>query len=344
MPILANPADLVPVLITFNRASALARTLAAFQGSAFGRGPFVVLDNASTDGTAEVIRQVQSGWPELRWVRNPFNVGGPANILRAVEVTDSRYLWVIGDDDQWFLDDLDEFFQVLRQGEATVVRLGWLVGDAHRGRTLGARHLSRHEPMLFASFSMISATVVRRDLVLKHLPSAYAGVGDAYPQLVPLLKAFNGEDFPVHTLTRDLMVHTPATAPGYFLHDLEWLACWFRNARFLEARGDRVRFQDEILFYLNQARPSRWREHLCIVRRALQFKGYGVPQRAYLLTLLAYGDGRRLAVLFALIAHALVPAWLALACDNWSRRRRVLPAGEAREVFALRREQRLVRL
>ena len=191
MPLLANADDLVPVLITFNRAESLRATLEAFQRSAFGQGPFVVLDNASTDETGAAIRAFQARWPGLRWVRNPFNIGGPANILRAAEVTDSRYLWVIGDDDQWFLEDLDELFQVLRTGEAEVVRLGWLVQDEHRGRILGARHLARHEPMLFASLSMISATVVRRDLYLKHLPSAYAGVGDAYPQLVPLLKELN---------------------------------------------------------------------------------------------------------------------------------------------------------
>jgi len=336
--------DLVPVLITFNRAGPLRATLGHFRRSAFGQGPFVVLDNASTDGTAEVVRAFQADWPGLRWVRNPFNLGGAANILRAVEVTDSRYLWIIGDDDQWFLDDLTEFNAVLAEGHADLIRLGWLVQDAHRGAAHGAHDLARTEPMLFASLSMISATVVRRDLVLRHLPSAYGGAGDAYPQLVPLLKTFNAGELTVHTLARDLMVHTPSTVPGYFMHDLEWLACWFRNGRFLEDRGDRVRYLEESLHYLNRDRPSVWRKRLCIIRKGLQFKGYGVPQTRHLLTLLGYGDGYRGTVVLALAAYALVPGWLARRVDDWSRRRRGLPAGEAREVFARRREARLARL
>jgi len=344
MPATPRPEDLVPVLITFNRAAALEATLGQFRRSAFGRSPFIVLDNASTDGTAEVIRTFQADWPELRWVRHPFNLGGAANILRAVEVTDSRYLWILGDDDRWFLDDLAEFSAVLAEGEADLVRLGWLVQDAHRGTTLGARRLARAEPMLFASLSMISATVVRRDLVLRHLPSAYAGAGDAYPQLVPLLKAFNEGELTVRTLARDLMVHTPSTVPGYFMHDLEWLACWFRTGRFLEDRGDRARFLEESLHYLNRDRPAAWRKGLCIIRKGLQFKGYGVSQTRHLLTLLGYGVGRRGTVLLALAAYALVPGWVARRVDDWSRRRRGLPAGEAREVFARRREERLARL
>ena len=344
MPAPPRPEDLLPVLITFNRAGPLAATLAHFRRSAFGQGPFVVLDNASTDGTAEVIRSFQPDWPGLRWERNPFNLGGAANILRAVEVTDSRYLWIIGDDDQWFLDDVEELKEAVAAGEADVIRLGWLVQDAHRGTLQGARQLARAEPMLFASLSMISATVVRRELVLRHLPSAYAGAGDAYPQLVPLLKAFNEGDFKVRTLARDLMVHTPSPVPGYFMHDLEWLACWFRNARFLEDRGDRVRYVDESLHYLNRDRPSAFRKGWCVIRKGLQFKGYGVPQTRHLLTLLGYGDGHRGLVIVALMAYALVPGWLARGVDDWSRRRRGLPAGEAREVFARRRQARLARL
>ena len=47
--------DLVPVLITFNRAGPLRATLGHFRRSAFGQGPFVVLDNASTDGTYDIL-------------------------------------------------------------------------------------------------------------------------------------------------------------------------------------------------------------------------------------------------------------------------------------------------
>ena len=50
------------------------------------------------------------------------------NILRAVEVTNSYYHWVIGDDDAWLLkpETLQELSEVLVAREL-IVRLGWLV-------------------------------------------------------------------------------------------------------------------------------------------------------------------------------------------------------------------------
>lgn len=56
----------------------------------------IVIDNASPEPVSGTLENLPS-WAEVR--RNPFNVGGNANILRCFEACTTPWLWVIGDDD-----------------------------------------------------------------------------------------------------------------------------------------------------------------------------------------------------------------------------------------------------
>jgi len=308
------PERLTPVLITYNRAEALAATLAQWASGPAAGANLRVLDNASTDDTPAVVASFRTRLPNLTYVRNACNVGGWGNILRAVEHGTSEYLWIIGDDDQWFLDDLAELVRVLDAGEADVVRLGWLVQEG-RGRLVQARELAAREPLFFPSLSMISATIFRRRLMVDVLPQAYAGAGDAYPQLVPLLRAFEAGPLAIHSLARDLLRHTPSDRPGYFLGDLEWFAGWFRTGRFLASARGRSVFCGSILHYVTRQRPSWLARRLVLPMNALRFKGQSVPQGAYLASLLGFGTGWRGHVLLACLGYLLVPGWLARRVD-----------------------------
>jgi hypothetical protein len=75
----------------------------------------LILDNASPIPVAETLGQVCS--PEdlnsVRVVRNPFNVGANANILRCFEYCDTDYIWVMGDDDCVEPEAIDRIFAEL---------------------------------------------------------------------------------------------------------------------------------------------------------------------------------------------------------------------------------------
>lgn len=58
----------------------------------------VVCDNASTDATPEVAARF-AGWPNLRYHRNPANVGMLGNLAVSAAQARGRWVWVIGDDD-----------------------------------------------------------------------------------------------------------------------------------------------------------------------------------------------------------------------------------------------------
>ena len=92
------------VLITYNRAESFASTLEQIfsENSPIKDFDITILNNASTDGTDEIILKYQEKFSNLKHIRNPINIGGNANICRAYELcaaSDKEYGWVICDDD-----------------------------------------------------------------------------------------------------------------------------------------------------------------------------------------------------------------------------------------------------
>lgn len=311
---------LEPVLITYNRAKFLERTLQAFLDAGLSGMKLHVLDNASPDETKGVFQKFHALWPSLHYHRNKYNIGGNGNILRATEITDSEYCWIIGDDDEWHLEDLAELKSEIEKGQADIIRLGWLVSEEARGRILPARELAEREEMFFASVSMISATILKRSVVAKYLPHAYMNTGDAYPQLVSILMATEEQRLDVYTVRKNLLTHTPNAAPGYYFGDLEWYAGWFRTSRFIQDPRLKKKFIGEVIRYMTRSRPGVFSRAVWLTKVALNYKALGIDQIPYLLTMLAYGKGRRGRILVALLAYLSVPQWLAKWLRTVNRR------------------------
>jgi glycosyltransferase involved in cell wall biosynthesis len=57
-----------------------------------------IADNCSTDDTLQVVRRAQ-GYIDIKYHRNSHNLGIPRNFLKAVEMADGEFVWLIGDDD-----------------------------------------------------------------------------------------------------------------------------------------------------------------------------------------------------------------------------------------------------
>lgn len=89
------------VLITFNRKAELERTLKTLlaDNSPVKQCDITVLDNRSTDGSDKVIEAFAAHHPNLHNRCNKYNVGLGGNLIKAMELADKKYLWILCDDD-----------------------------------------------------------------------------------------------------------------------------------------------------------------------------------------------------------------------------------------------------
>jgi hypothetical protein len=124
------------------------------------------------------------------------------------------------------------------------------------------------------------------------------------------MRALETAPYTVYSASRDIVVHTPNAAPGYYFGDLEWYAAWMRSGRFLAARY-RSKYSAEVHRYMTRTRKERLGALGWYAKVALNYKARGVDQWPFLLCMLGYGVGVRASIAAVMLLYALVPAVLA---------------------------------
>ncbi|MGD8279436.1 MAG: glycosyltransferase family 2 protein, partial [Gemmatimonadota bacterium] len=77
----------------------LEETLRSILNSEFQDYEIIVCDNASTDGTPELLAEYAAREPRIRFVRNETNIGAARNYNLTFELARGRYFrWMASDD------------------------------------------------------------------------------------------------------------------------------------------------------------------------------------------------------------------------------------------------------
>lgn len=107
------------VIPTFNRAPLLEETLASVAGQRFGDYELLVVDDGSTDGTAELLARPN---PRLRALRQPNQGAGAARNLGIARAR-GRYIVFLDSDDLWFPWTLERYAEAIarHRGPALVM-------------------------------------------------------------------------------------------------------------------------------------------------------------------------------------------------------------------------------
>ena len=132
---------------TFNRAQFLRSTLAQLARSVECLSSrdqqlveVIVVDNASTDSTPEVVAEFVDVLPNLQMGQNPSNIGVERNIVTALQVGAGDWVWPLGDDDFIAPQTLARVFEALDQGGPD---LGLLLFNYGQADNDGSQVLSR---------------------------------------------------------------------------------------------------------------------------------------------------------------------------------------------------------
>lgn len=199
---------------TYNRAACFQQALESgfreVAGLAPGQVELLVCDNASTDGTGELLARAQAEHPDLKVFRNAENLGFDRNYLRCVEEATGEFVWVLGDDDVWLPGAVARILRELEAGadaclclsEACdldlnpLITLPWYL-DAHP--PLRWRLESRTDLISYFDscarnagvFAFISVAVFRRDRFLQALKGMTERLGpeaaQGYPHLLGMM-------------------------------------------------------------------------------------------------------------------------------------------------------------
>lgn len=93
----------------------------------------VVSDNASTDETQELISIYNKMFPQLiSYSRNETNIGLQGNFEKAIDLSDSKYVFLMGDDDIMSPNFIEIILPyIVSSQEYSIIHWGRLTGDAN---------------------------------------------------------------------------------------------------------------------------------------------------------------------------------------------------------------------
>jgi len=218
------------IIPTYNRKANLEHTLVQLTApeSPVRNCSIMVLDNASTDGTAEVIEQFAAKFKNITSIRHRKNIGGNANITRAFELAKAEYVWVVCDDDKYDFTHAHELAQILQTKPAAV----FVVQHTHSKLGIGE---------LFQECSFVPAAIYRTEFITGDtLINMYFENAYMFPHLAVTANVLNaGKE--ILSLPHPLVLRMPSPAytrglsgTGHpFIREMDWILGYLITALLL---------------------------------------------------------------------------------------------------------------
>ncbi len=120
---------------TYNREKLLRRLLNSIVTELYDCVEVLVSDNASSDGTEEMIH---SEFPQITYYRNSTNIGPDSNFLECYKKAKGEYVWLVGSDDVILEGAIDRIISFLRKNSELKLPLIFLNHNSFSGEYLGA--------------------------------------------------------------------------------------------------------------------------------------------------------------------------------------------------------------
>jgi len=166
----------------FNRADTIGRAIESVQAQTYPKWECLVLDDGSSDGTADVAETYSASDPRVRVLRFPTNRGGIAmnELGMGAAVERGEYWSRLGSDDWWFPEKLANDLKAFNGGARAVFGPYDNVENGVAGRPGNGRRSWREvkDSLLGGRFCVSWANVAARTDVLCEVRERFGRFGD----------------------------------------------------------------------------------------------------------------------------------------------------------------------
>lgn len=249
------------ILITYNRAKYLDNTLLQLINSPFSKCKLTIINNSSTDNTLDICSKYQKIYPNLHIITNKLNIGGNANILRAVETSHSKYTWILADNDNFNFENCNDLIDAICSEHYDII-LTCSIGVYDPNRKTIAEELKEYnikhnlspnnylatnsnhildviEAQYFHTMSFIPATIFKTekwdsDCLIK----GYDNIPNMYPHFPFIVKSLE-ENFSVYKTKNEIVLGVENPNSSYT--SLKWLNSWLESSLLIKDKNLRKR-------------------------------------------------------------------------------------------------------
>jgi glycosyltransferase involved in cell wall biosynthesis len=160
--------DFAVVVPAFNEAPVIPELMAALRDAfeTFGlEGQVILVDDGSTDGTADLAESEGEGWDRLTVLRHRVNLGKTEAMLTAAEASDREYLVLFDADLQHLPEEIPRFLAKLQEGWDMVT--GRKIGEYEKPLVSGVYNRLSRRIFKVPVSDLNSMKAFRRSIVLE---------------------------------------------------------------------------------------------------------------------------------------------------------------------------------
>jgi glycosyltransferase involved in cell wall biosynthesis len=187
------------VIPTYNRLPQLKTTLSLLAPQITEDVAIVILDNASTPAVTEEALHFGISLPgHIKIRRNKYNIGGNANLVKSLEVCDSPYVWVLGDDDIPAPDSIRSIMNAIAESPESVAYSFKFTSQRVASSTCVELNGLVDADYDWGELVFISNNVYNRGILMQYLEFGYEYAYSWMPLVAILLKALQQPGRTIH--------------------------------------------------------------------------------------------------------------------------------------------------
>ena len=195
---------MIPILTiaipTYNRPEQLKNTLSIIipQIKKDQRVTLLILDNHSEIPVKQIFIQEDLSFDRVQIIRNAYNIGGTANIMRCFELCETDWIWVLGDDDfptknavEVLLEDTQYSHCYAYYSVPYIKKPLFYLEDSERVEHIGFESLMNRFNNEIELMAFLSAAVFNMKKIRPYLIEGYSAANTGVPHLFMMFKALS---------------------------------------------------------------------------------------------------------------------------------------------------------